>query len=380
LANHPVLYDREPTLVNLQPKDFKDIIEVSRRALECNSMETLQRETLTLTEHSFGARSSIYAQITQKHKKIHFTEGAEHGVPEGALARWCAEYHSTDPFMHRYLTKLSTQPGSVIISSEVISHKEYISTPFYNEFMKPQSIYHVMIIGLKSDDNKPIGIYGLHRPIHAPAFSAREVTKANLLVPHLRGAFQRVMAQEMLHKSRWLTEVLAGSLANDGIAVLDHKMQALFISQKARQMLGGSDAALPDNFLLKCSNSLSQQFPSEGALRFKFVHKGRPIRAEINPITGDKLRCQRFIVRLDATFEGAPDTPTMLHRMRGLGLSRREIDVAQLLAVGLPSQLIAEKLCISVRTVNNHLRSIYEKVGVHNRTSLIYHLSGDHRQ
>lgn len=343
-------------------------------------METLLRETLSLTERSLGARSSVYAQITEKHKKIYLTQGAEHGVPEGAMARWCSEYHSTDPFMHRYLTRLSTRSGSVIISSEVIGHKEYISTPFYNEFMKPQSIYHVMIIGLKSADNKPVGVYGLHRPIHAPAFSAREVTKAKLLVPHLKGAFQRVMAQEMLHRSRWLTEVFADSLANDGIAVLDHKMQALFISQKAQQMLGGRDAALPDNFLLKCSNNLSQQFPLEGPLRFKFVHKGRPIRAEINPITGDKLQRQRFIVRLDATFENAPDTPMMLNRMRDLGLSRREIDVAQLLAVGLPSQLIAEKLCISVRTVNNHLRSIYEKVGVHNRTTLIYHLSSEHRQ
>lgn len=375
-----MLYDREPTLVNLYTQDLKDIIEVSRRALECNSMETLLRETLSLTERSLGARSSVYVQITKKHKKIYLTQGAEHGVPEGAMARWCSEYHSTDPFMHRYLTKLSTQSGSVIISNEVIGHKEYISTPFYNEFMKPQSIYHVMIIGLKSDENTSVGVFGLHRPIHAPAFSAREVTKANLLVPHLRGAFQRVMAREMLHRSHWLTEVFADSLANDGIAVLDHKMQALFISQKAQQMLGGRDAALPGNFLLKCSTSLSQQFPSEGPLTFKFVHKGRPIRAEINPITGDKLQRQRFIVRLDATFESAPDTPMMLNRMRDLGLSRREIDVAQLLAVGLPSQLIAENLYISVRTVNNHLRSIYEKVGVHNRTTLIYHLSSDHRQ
>jgi DNA-binding CsgD family transcriptional regulator len=343
-------------------------------------METLQRETLALAERSFGARSSIYVQISQKHKKIQLTEGVEHGVPEGALARWCSEYHSIDPFMQRYLTRLATQPGSVIVSSEVINHKEYISTPFYNDFMKPQSIYHVMIIGLKSDDNKPVGIYGLHRSIHAPAFSAREVTKANLLVPHLKGAFQRVMAQEVLHKSRWLTELFAASLANDGVAVLDHGMQPLFVSQKARQVLGGSGAALPDNFLRQCSNSLCQQFPSEWPLRFKFVHKGRPIRAEINPIADDQAQRQRFIVRLDATFEGAPDTPAMLNRMRGLGLSRREIDVAQLLAVGHSSQLIAEKLCISVRTVNNHLRSIYTKVDVHNRTSLIYHLSSDHRQ
>jgi hypothetical protein len=90
-------------------------------------------------------------------------------------------------------------------------------------------------------------------------------------------------------------------LANDGVAVLDHELQPLFVSQKAQQMLGGSGTTLPDTFLLKCATSLSQQFRSEETLRFKFVHKGRPIRVEISRIANDQLKCQRFIVHLDAT-------------------------------------------------------------------------------
>ncbi|MCF7982363.1 MAG: LuxR C-terminal-related transcriptional regulator [Pseudomonadales bacterium] len=367
-------------MVNLQTQDLKDIIEVSRRALECNSMETLQKETLTLMERSLGARSSVYAQITKNQKEIQLTEGAEHGVPKGAMARWCSEYHSSDPFMHRYLNKLSTQPSNVIVSSEVISHKEYVSTSFYNEFMKPQSIYHVMIIGLKSDDNKPVGVYGLHRSRHAPAFSAREIAKANMLAPHLKGAFQRVMAQEMLHEIRWITEFFSDNVAKDGIAVLDEKMNPVFMSQKAREILG-ENGSLSDSFLRSCVQCLNSQ-PDfiDQPISFKFFHKGRPLRVELNSVTNHQRRHQRFIVRLDATLENMQESPVLLDRMRALGLSRREIDVAQLLALGLTSLSIADKLCISVRTVNNHLRSIYEKVGVHNRTSLIYHLSTEHRQ
>lgn len=364
-------------MVNLQTQDLKDVIEVSRRALECNSMEALQQETLTLMEHSLGARSSVYAQITKNRQQIQLSEGAEHGVPEGAMARWCSEFHSSDPFMHRYLEKLSTQPSNVIISSEVISHKEYVSTAFYNEFMKPQSIYHVMIIGLKSDDNKPVGVYGLHRSIHAPAFSAREVAKANLLAPHLKGAFQRVLAQDMLQESRWITETFAHSLCNDGIAVLNYRLEPVFISQKAQLICGGDGASLPDDFILKCASCLSQPGSSQEPNTFKFIHQGRPIQVEIDT-TGERNR-QRFIVRFGASSEATSGTQSMRSRMQAQGLSRREMDVAELLAIGLPSQLIAEKLYISVRTVNNHLRSIYEKVGVHNRTSLIYHLSSDHK-
>ena len=54
-----------------------------------------------------------------------------------------------------------------------------------------------------------------------------------------------------------------------------------------------------------------------------------------------------------------------------LTLSEREIDVLRLLADGLPSREIGEKLYISKRTVDFHLAHIYEKLEVHNRVLAI---------
>lgn len=51
-------------------------------------------------------------------------------------------------------------------------------------------------------------------------------------------------------------------------------------------------------------------------------------------------------------------------------LSDRQFQVAQLAASGLSSAAIAERLYISKRTVDAHLRSIYERLGVHNRNGL----------
>ena len=56
-------------------------------------------------------------------------------------------------------------------------------------------------------------------------------------------------------------------------------------------------------------------------------------------------------------------------------LTQREIDISSLIVMGMTSPQISEKLCISIRTVENHLRSIYFKTGVKNRTSLAYKLS-----
>jgi DNA-binding CsgD family transcriptional regulator len=51
-------------------------------------------------------------------------------------------------------------------------------------------------------------------------------------------------------------------------------------------------------------------------------------------------------------------------------LSARELEVAEAVAVGLSNKQVASGLGISVRTVENHLRSIFAKLGVTTRTRL----------
>jgi DNA-binding CsgD family transcriptional regulator/tetratricopeptide (TPR) repeat protein len=66
-------------------------------------------------------------------------------------------------------------------------------------------------------------------------------------------------------------------------------------------------------------------------------------------------------------------TPSAVHRTNPHGLSKREIELLGLLAVGLSNAEIAAKLFLSPNTVRAHLYSIYSKIDVTSRTAAAHY-------
>ena len=72
--------------------------------------------------------------------------------------------------------------------------------------------------------------------------------------------------------------------------------------------------------------------------------------------------------------QGHPDAPTFARPSRPLArplLSRREEEVLRLMATGVSIPEAARHLFISVKTVKNHLSSIYMKLDVHDRAQAV---------
>jgi DNA-binding CsgD family transcriptional regulator len=91
--------------------------------------------------------------------------------------------------------------------------------------------------------------------------------------------------------------------------------------------------------------------------------------------TRQATAAQRRSTALASLCEGAM-TPGLLRAAVPVPLSARERDVVMLAVNGMPSKDIADRLYLSVRTVNNHLQHAYTKLGVSSRADLAQALGG----
>ncbi len=68
-----------------------------------------------------------------------------------------------------------------------------------------------------------------------------------------------------------------------------------------------------------------------------------------------------------------PNIPFTINEdvLNELGISKRELEVLQLMAEGLSNQEIAKKLFVSLNTIKTHSSKIFEKMDVHRRTQAV---------
>lgn len=92
--------------------------------------------------------------------------------------------------------------------------------------------------------------------------------------------------------------------------------------------------------------------------------------------TGSALTASARASRLADACQGAR-TPALENFTVPLPLTRREREVASLAAQGLSNSDIADRLVISLRTVENHLHAVYTKLGIAGRHELAPILTGE---
>ena len=305
--------------------------------------------------------------------------GGVRGIEPNSLDVFLGNFQNQDPIFRSLAKARRLSSFSVIKLSDTIDDRTFLESRFYREFYRPRSIRWELTISVTCPGDTR-GIIGFFRPGTMRDFSNEDVIRLRALVPAVAGGVAKLTALRELAEQNALVNILAQSACTDAVLVLDTSVRPIFINDAARALLSVTSSRrkatrsnnynLPEETTGLCRALLAApRTDIPGSLRRSArtrIPDGDWVQMEVTlidtPSTGP-----RFLVHLNR--EGASGQPRA--RLECLGLSRRQLGVAELLVNGLSNPQISEALHLSVRTVENHLRAIYAKAEVHSRTGLV---------
>lgn len=158
------------------------------------------------------------------------------------------------------------------------------------------------------------------------------------------------------------------------VLILDADGQVVTQSEDADEILDDLridvDAGLPGTILVAASRARARRSSTRLTTRLRGT-SGRWVRIHVTPMSGDGGTVS---VTIDAA--GAGDLVPIL--LDSYGLTERETDIVLQVCRGIGTKEIAGELSISVHTVRDHLKSIFEKSGVNSRGELVARLFSNH--
>ena len=236
----------------------------------------------------------------------------------------------------------------------------------YRDIMRPLGLGDELRAALVVD-RRCWGYLCLHRQDGRLGFAAQEAATIARLGPHLAAGLRQAL---LLHPPGTDTPAAPGVvLMADDLTVIAVTAQAAYLLSLVETR---SSRQLP---VAVCTVATALTALERGTL-------DSAVRPAIRIPTAAGMWLTLHASRLDANagqgpiavvVAPAPAQATAPILLSAHGLTAREADVALLVLRGLSTTAIADHLHISANTVQDHLKAVFDKTGVHSRRDLVGH-------
>jgi len=275
-------------------------------------------------------------------------------------------------------------PGVVVTETSLVSEREWSRSVYCNEWLRPVGGFHG--VGFQHNSRTTSLAFAACRSRRAGPFDDRAIRALQALLPHIAASIElhrrlQVAEQGYVGFARLLDRLDLGVIVTDAAA------RPIYINARAARILAEADGlALDESGLVARSPSAIRQLgraiaavATDAAVEQQRVQLNRPSQRPALLLT------LLPIARLGAVIPGAPaprvaifiaepDAPPVIDRTAladAYSLTRRESEVAVLLADGLALEDIASRLGLGVGTVRNHLKRAFDKTSARSQSSLV---------
>jgi len=306
-------------------------------------------------------------------------------------AFWHHEFHVADTAQFVDLARSPEPAASLHLSLD----GDLIRSARYRGLLRPQGYEDELRAVLRTGEST-WGIVGLMREGGRTAFDAEEVTLMSKASPIIATALRRhVRAQ-----SPWL-----GSARAPGLVVFDRQSRAISANEESlhwlRQLIGcevvddGLEAGAPpvhrvDELLgsralerqitpiwalLSRAHAVADGLDSRAARLRLRDHRGRWLVLHASALTSQRDASADSVAVVIEPAKSSEIAPIIIE---AYSLTPRERDVVVALAGGDSTSEIAARLFLSQHTVRDHIKTVFDKVGVSSRAELVAKLFAEH--
>lgn len=241
-------------------------------------------------------------------------------------------------------------------------------SPGWNLYVRPYGGEQELLVALRTQAGEAWGMLGLYREPGQPQFDTDELDFLGQVAPYLaEGARRGLLVGEasdpegpdapglVVLKDDWSVDSLTPGVERWLAELPDGDWEAQGKLPPAVLAVAGRALRTAEN----------EDAPGEVALARVLSREGRWIVLHGAPLVADGARRVAVIV------EPAHPARVSSLLMAAHGLTEREQDVTRLVLRGESTAQIADDLCVSPHTVQQHLKSVFEKTGVRSRRDLV---------
>jgi DNA-binding NarL/FixJ family response regulator len=380
---------------NLGSKTQREIlktIEIANATLDPIQIRRRIQETLS---RSIYIESSGFIPTYENSNNFNLQDILLQNLDTSLLTALRKHFFRLDPFK---AIRKSYSQREIVRLEELVDFRSFLSTEYYNDFLKPQKIFHKIVVNL-ANRGRLFATICLHRPQGAKNFSEMEIRILKAMVPYLTYALEFNELRRAVATKDNLLDIVTESCSSICI-ILNDAMKPIYINQGAiefcKSQLDSSypmdiDGGIPPILLEDCHQIIKEL--RKGSLN------GLPVMPKKRVIKGIGLKKYVIYSRLIEEERSSSPKPWLImvnvEKISGstgidlyalkeqYNLTDREIEIALNVFRGLRNAEIAEKLYVSEITVKWHLQNIFQKMDVKNRTALahkmIAHVQGGYR-
>ncbi len=324
----------------------RDVVRLCHSALEPSA---LRERLLRTLRRAMSIDAAFFA--TADPETLLFTSAYADEPLGSATARFLANEYGGDD--HNQFAALATAPTHVA-SLDDSTRRDRFASQRYSEIMRPLGLGDELRAAFVAGADC-WGYLCLHREDAAAGFSRAEAALVARIGPHVAHGLRQGA----------LLGTVSGATPPPGVLVLSERLELVATTPEASDLLS----------LLPSAGGLPVAVYSAAAA----LRGGRLPTARVRAADGGWLNVHASYLapdRIAVVVERASPQATAALLLSAYGLSRRERDIATQVIRGASTKAISAELHLSEYTVQDHLKAVFDKVGVRSRRDLVALLLG----